>query len=295
MNRETMRLVCLGGILVSCSLLACTGAPQTPRQEGGETAQPAQSAPAREPEAPPAAEPPRPAPQQEPARVAPEPAKPRAAAPQQPAERRPVPPPAPVEAQPPAAAVAPPVPAAEPVQVAPPITKTVAAGTPIDVIFLDGLSSETSQAGDTFRVRVAQDVVRDGVVVIPAGSVVVGSVLEAVPLKKIGGTAKLGLEFTSLELTSGRTVPISASFAEQGKSETKKDAATIGGAAAGGAVLGRLLSKKDKGKGTVLGALVGAAAGTAIAAKSQGEQVEVPVGTEVTLQLSKPVEITVRP
>lgn len=174
-----------------------------------------------------------------------------------------------------------------------PIVKTVPAGTTLQVVFLDGLSSETSKAGDSFRARVTQDILLDGLAVIPAGSVVVGSVTEAVPLKKIGGTAKLALEFSTLELTSGRTALISAIVTEQGKSETKKDAATIGGAAAGGAVLGRILSRKDRGKGTVIGAIVGAAAGTAIAAKSPGEQVEIPVGTELSLQLNKPAQVTV--
>ncbi len=189
-------------------------------------------------------------------------------------------------------------PAVSPQETAPPaepIVKTVPAGTPIEVAFLDGVSSKSSQAGDSFRTRVTKDVVQDGIVVVPAGSVVVGSVTEATGLKKIGGQAKLTLAFTKLELTSGRSAPISASFAEKGKSETGKDAATIGGATAGGALLGRLLSKGDKSKGTVLGAIVGAAAGTAIAAKTKGEEVEIPAGTAITLKLDQPTQVPVRP
>jgi outer membrane lipoprotein SlyB len=176
-----------------------------------------------------------------------------------------------------------------------PVMKTVPAGTAIEVAFLDGLSSKASRTGDSFRARVAKDVMLDGIAVIPAGSVVVGSVTEAVPLKKIGGQAKLALEFNKLELTSGRSAPIDASFAEQGKSETGKDAATIGGAAAGGALLGRILSKNDKTKGTVLGAIVGAAAGTAVASKTKGQEVEIPAGTVITLKLDQAAQITVIP
>jgi hypothetical protein len=176
-----------------------------------------------------------------------------------------------------------------------PVVKTVPAGTPIEVAFLDGVSSKASQAGDSFRARVAKDVMQDGIAVIPAGSVIVGSVTEAVSLKKIGGQAKLALEFNKLELTSGRSAPISASFAEAGKSETGKDAATIGGAAAGGAILGRLLSKHDKTKGTVLGAIVGGAAGTAVAAKTKGKEVEIPAGTVITLKLDSAAQVTVVP
>ncbi len=174
-----------------------------------------------------------------------------------------------------------------------PVIKTVPAGTQLDVAFVDAVSSKTSKVGDSFRARVNRDVVQDGVVVIPTGSVVVGSVTEAVPLKTIGGTAKLSLDFSKLELPSGAAVPIQATLSEQGKSETKKDAATIGGAAAGGALLGRLLSRGNKTKGTILGAVVGAAAGTAIAAKTKGQEIQVPAGTEVKLQLGNAVQVPV--
>ncbi len=125
---------------------------------------------------------------------------------------------------------------------------------------------------------------------------VLGTVTEAQALnKKIGGKAKLGLEFSKLELTSGRSAVLSAAYAEEGKSETKKDAATIGGAAAGGALLGRMIKDDDKSKGALIGAVVGAAAGTAVAAKTEGQEILIPAGTEITIQLVAPVQITVRP
>jgi hypothetical protein len=121
-----------------------------------------------------------------------------------------------------------------------PVTRieTMPSGTQMRVEFLESLSSQTSHPGDIFRARVASDISDDaGQVVIPAGSEVVGTVAEAVPLRKVGGQAKLTLRFTDLVLPSGSTVPIHASFVGQGRNETGKDAATIGGAAAGGAIL----------------------------------------------------------
>jgi type IV secretory pathway VirB10-like protein len=171
---------------------------------------------------------------------------------------------------------------------------TVPAGTVMEVEFLRSLSSETSSAGDTFRARIASDLTSGGAVVVPAGSEVVGVVTEAVPLRKVGGRAKLALKFTDLVLPSGATVPIHASFLQEGRSETRKDAATIGGAAAGGAVLGRILSRKDRSKGAVIGAIIGAAAGTAIASRTPGEEVTIPEGTAVNLKLDDAVEIRPR-
>ncbi|HET9228441.1 MAG TPA: hypothetical protein VFR31_17325 [Thermoanaerobaculia bacterium] len=175
-----------------------------------------------------------------------------------------------------------------------PLVVEIPSGTVMEVEFLEGLSSQTSEAGDLFRVRVASDISTGGAVGIPAGSEILGVVTEAVPLKKIGGKAKLSLKFTDLVLPSGKTVPIQASLVTEGRSETRKDAATIGGAAAGGAILGRVLSRKDRSKGAVIGAIIGAAAGAAIASRTAGEEVTIDRGTKVDLRLDNGVEVRTR-
>ena len=86
-------------------------------------------------------------------------------------------------------------------------------------------------------------------------------------------------------------VTISAWLAQKGKSETAKDAATIGGAAVVGAIVGHQVSDDDK--GTVIGAIVGGAAGTAIAASTKGKEIEIPAGTVSSIELGAPVEIEV--
>ncbi len=178
----------------------------------------------------------------------------------------------------------------------PPRTTTVAvpAGTVLDVEFTQTLASNTSAPGEAFRVRVAHDVMEDGEVVIPAGSEVLGEVTEAVATRKVGGKAKLALRFTDLVLPSGATVPIDASFVQQGRSETGKDAARIGGGAAAGAILGRVLGKGNRSKAAVIGAIIGAAAGTAIASKTPGEEVVIPDGTVVSLKLDTAVDVRVQ-
>jgi hypothetical protein len=175
------------------------------------------------------------------------------------------------------------------------VLRNVPAGQELQVVLLDDLSSAASKAGDSFRASVSENVVADGGVAIPSGTVLRGTVVEAVPLnKKIGGRAKLVLDFVSMELPSGETVPLEASFEQLGKSETGKDAATIAGATAGGAILGRILKDDDKKKGTLIGAAVGAATGTAIAAKTQGQEVQMASGTAVTLKLENSVSVPSR-
>jgi len=203
--------------------------------------------------------------------------------------------PAPSKPQPKSEPLAATQPVAAPAPKPEPILKTVAAGTELDLEFLVGASSKTSQADDPLRARFARAVVVDGVTVIPEGAIATGRVTEAVPLKKIGGTASLGLKFDTLELTGGAKAAIFAEFHQQGKSESGKDAGTIAGATAGGALLGRLLSKNDKTKGTLIGAVVGAAAGTGVAASTKGQEVELPAGTRVALHLDAPLTLTVQP
>jgi hypothetical protein len=170
----------------------------------------------------------------------------------------------------------------------------VPAGTAFEVEFTKGLASNASSVGEIFRARVLSDLRVEGGIAVPAGSEVLGVVTEAVAARGIGGQAKLSVKFTDLVLPSGSTVPLRASFLEQGKSKAGRDAATIGGSTAGGALLGRILGSGSRGRGTIIGALVGAAVGTAIASKTAGEEVVIPEGSVVSLKLDEALEVRPR-
>ena len=189
-----------------------------------------------------------------------------------------------------AADEAPPVvPSPAPAQPAP---LTVLAGETLDIEFRETLSSHTSQVGQTFRARVTQPVSVGGKVAIPAGTAILGRVIEAEPAKKIGGRARLALDFESLVLANGATYSIDAVFSQAGKSQTGKDAAIIGGATLGGAVLGKQVGGDT---GTIIGAVAGGIGGAFAAKKTKGKAVEVPAGTEMILELTHPVTIDILP
>jgi len=205
------------------------------------------------------------------------------------------PPPATETAPPPAAAAKPR--AKAPSQPSAPrsesVVKTLAAGTELQVALDTAVSSATSKVGDSVRAHVTQPLVIDGATAIPEGSSVVGTVTEAVPVKKIGGAASVGVRFDAVELP-GQTVVIDASIQQKAKSETGKDAGTIAGATVGGAILGRVLSKHDKTKGTIIGAVVGGAAGTGAAVATKGKEVEFAPGTPFVLKLEDATNVTVQ-
>jgi hypothetical protein len=173
-----------------------------------------------------------------------------------------------------------------------PIPVTVPAGETLDIEFRQTLSSHTSQAGQHFRTKVVGPVSIGGRVVIPAGSSIEGVITEAEPAKKIGGRARLSLEFQTLTLVNGASYGIEAVFSQAGKSQTGKDAAIIGGATLGGAVLGKQVGGDT---GTVIGAVAGGIGGALAAKKTKGKPVEIPAGTVMIVELTKPITIDVLP
>lgn len=166
----------------------------------------------------------------------------------------------------------------------------VPAGTKILLRLETGVSSQTAAIGDPVRAQVAEAVVVDGTTAIPAGALAYGRVSDAHAIRKIGGQARLAIAFESVAV-SGRTVAIQAAFAREGKSETGKDAATIAAGAAVGTVLGNQAKHNDRGK--VLGGLIGAGVGTAIAASTPGETIELGAGTTLRLTLRSDAEVRV--
>jgi hypothetical protein len=181
--------------------------------------------------------------------------------------------------------------APEPEPAARTVFLTLPRETPIEVAFEDSLSSETSLIGDVFRASVSRDVFSDGLLAIPAGTEVRGTVTSVTSQKRIGGQARLSLSFDQLDLPSGESIAISAYTEAAGRPQKKKDAATIGGSAAGGAILGRVLSNK-KSKGTAIGAIVGAAVGAAVASENAGDPVVIEPGMVGELFLESPIEVS---
>ena len=169
----------------------------------------------------------------------------------------------------------------------PETTEFIPTGTVLRVSFDETLSSASSQPGDRFTATVAEPVRLNGRIVIQVGSTIAGRVADVQLSKRFGGRAQMNLEFSSLTRSANAAIPISASFHGQAESQTKKDTVTIGGAAAGGAVVGRVLG--DDSHDTVLGALVGGAIGTAIAARNRGEDVVLPEGITVEIHLDAPI------
>jgi hypothetical protein len=164
-------------------------------------------------------------------------------------------------------------------------------GKVLEVEMLETLSSRDSRVGDTFSAHLVQDLRNeDGMLVIPAGAEILGEVTHVIPLKKIGGRAEIGIEFTHVVVSPDQTVEIRASMVELGKDKRKDKKKILIGTAAG-AILGRILGGDTE--GAVAGAAVGAAAGTAVAASAKGKDAEIPAGEMIALQLEEVVTVSI--
>jgi len=170
-----------------------------------------------------------------------------------------------------------------------PATRTAAAGTFVDVAMDDTISTRTTRAGASFSGSIVADVKnKQGQVVIPAGSVVHGTVVESNPAPNPRTPGSLVVQFTSVTV-HGSDYPIDARIdsletVTKGRGVTGADAAKVGAGAAAGAILGRVLGKN--GKGAVIGGVVGGAAGAAVANQTRDIDIVLPKGAHINATLS---------
>jgi hypothetical protein len=153
----------------------------------------------------------------------------------------------------------------------------------------DNLSSATAQVNQSFHASLAADLVRDGVVVIPRGTPILGRVTDAQDAAHFSGSALLSLELTRIDLRDHHMAVVTDTWAQRGAGRGSNTAKK----AAGGAILGTVIGAiAGGGKGAAIGAAAGAGAGTGINAATRGQQVQVPSETLINFTLQSPLTFT---
>ena len=164
----------------------------------------------------------------------------------------------------------------------------VASGTEIDVRLQSNLNSGTALVEDRFEATTLTDVVVNGRVAVPAGSVMRGVVTAVEPATRTNRTARLTVSFDQVTI-SGRAYPMRGTVLEAIEGEGIRGEVGRAGAGAGvGAVIGGILGGV---KGAVLGAVIG---GGGTIAATEGKEVELPQGTVLRVRLDSPLEISGR-
>lgn len=183
----------------------------------------------------------------------------------------------------------------------------VPAGTSVKANVTMPLSSAYLTTGQAVVMSLNNDFYYDGKLVAPAGSTVNGTVIEVSKAKRGSMNGKLCVRFNMITTPYGTQIPISAVIKTEDSSgvlvggtkmdvtkEYAKDLAA--GSAVGalsGLVFGSLASGDKLGRGVALGTAVGAGGGLAKSVWDKGNDVEIPAGASIDLQLTQPMTVSI--
>lgn len=175
-------------------------------------------------------------------------------------------------------------------------------GTLVKTRLLQSVSTKSTVEGSAWRAEVLEPLMRDGRVLIPAGSMLKGRVTEVYGGKRISGGAAIHLQTISIELPDGTTRGLEAQVIDTSlyhdtkvdhegtivrRDRKAEDTAVLGLTAGSGAAAGALIAG-------VPGALVGAGIGagvTGVLWLRQDRQAELPRGAEVTFELTRSLSV----
>jgi hypothetical protein len=172
------------------------------------------------------------------------------------------------------------------------VTVTVPANSIVTIRTIDGIDSSTNHAGEVFKASLDAPIVVDNRVIVPAGADAYLKLVSASSAGRIAGRSELSLELASIVFQGKTYNVVSSDVKQSGASRGKRSAATIGGGAALGALIGAVAGG---GKGAAIGAAVGGGAGTGVQVFTKGQQVKIPSETRLDFTLQQPLDITYFP
>ena len=173
----------------------------------------------------------------------------------------------------------------------PPGMVTVAPGTPAYVMVMQPIDSKHTKVGTPFHGILVQNiVVQNGAIAIPRGADITGTVVDARGPGKLKGRPHLALQLNGVDV-SGAAYPLASQmWVRGGPGKGGQSAATIGGSAAAGAIIGGAVGG---GPTALLGGVLGGLGGAGLSSLSSGPQLYIPPESVLTFYLSAPVTVHV--
>jgi hypothetical protein len=179
---------------------------------------------------------------------------------------------------------------------------TVPDGALLKVRLQETISTETTKPGTWFSAELAEPVMGNGRLYLPAGSVLKGRVTWANGGSRISGGAAIHLETRTITLPDGTEYPVHARVIDTNswqntkvdsegtitrREHTKETLATVGLATGGGAAAGAMIGGVP---GALIGAGIGAGVSTVVWLK-QDRQAVLPKDLGVVFSLTTPMRI----
>lgn len=188
--------------------------------------------------------------------------------------------------------------------------RVVPVGTKIPIIMDTAVDSETSQEGDEFTARTAEDLNIDGGVAVPAGSIIKGRIAQMNAPKHMDRSGSVALKFDTVTTPDNRQIPLVANLvahggvvhAKRGMKDIAIDSGTVALPILLGLGIGALAgnsknstnsstsgsgSKITKPEAAMIGAGIGLAVGIAILIAKKGKKVDVRPGDEMKIELAE--------
>lgn len=175
-------------------------------------------------------------------------------------------------------------------------------GTSMRVKLETTLTTSASKSGDAFSGRVMEAVLLDGKTVIPVGATVEGRVSQVSQPRRIAGKPTIGIFPESLVMPNGDRFMLNAMLVDtdvrhgtdvndegqfKGKGHDGEDLTQIGMGTGGGMLAGGLIAGA---KGMLIGGAIGATV-TVTHWLTRRHSAELPAGTELVMELSRPLEM----
>ena len=179
-------------------------------------------------------------------------------------------------------------------------------GTAIRMKLQTPLSTQSSREGDAFSGRVTEPVVINGRTVIPVGASITGRLLRITDPRRIAGTGSLHMMPESVMLPNGQSYVINASMVDtstpkkltvddegriKAKGVSSSDKTEMVAGTGVGAIMGTIAAG---GKGMLFGSMIGGGA-TVVHWLTKRHPVEVPAGTELIMEVSRPMTVSSEP
>ncbi len=162
------------------------------------------------------------------------------------------------------------------------------AGTKIMLSMDSEISSKVASLNDTFTSTVSKPISVDNIVVLPFGTVIEGRVTKVSSAAIGGKNGRLEVSFDVIRFPNNRNRNINGALVEDLKpaSATAVKMFSIFGGTAAGALIGAAAKTPS---GALIGAGIGAGAGTAVAFLKKGKDVLIRTEQEFEIQLKREV------
>ena len=166
---------------------------------------------------------------------------------------------------------------------------SVPAGTRVLIRLAETLSSSNQRAGARFTGRLETNLLAEGIVVAPRGTIVHGQVVSVQSAGRMAGGSELALQLTDIVIADTAHPIMTNTYQLQGQGQGGRTARNVAGGAGLGSVIGAIAGG---GRGAAIGAAAGGGLGTVSSAGgSGGQQSHFAQGTMLEFRLQQPASL----